>query len=211
MFFIHWNTYNFVESILEKISKYHKKWIEILTALGCNKVLAEDLVQEMYIKVHQYIKDHKKSILYNGEVNTFFIYVMLKNMYFDYCRQKNRINITSWDDLEWLGDKIEDEIFDGKTNDEYNKHLSIQEWYNDDLYLELLELDNITEAEYTKDELGKYYMRRIFKEVYLDRVKVSELSRSTNITYWSLRNTLKIIKKEIKKYYETRRFDSNDN
>jgi hypothetical protein len=136
---------------------------------------------------------------------------MLKNMYFDYCRQKNRINITSWDDLEWLGDKIEDEIFDGKTNDEYNKHLSIQEWYNDDLYLELLELDNITEAEYTKDELGKYYMRRIFKEVYLDRVKVSELSRSTNITYWSLRNTLKIIKKEIKKYYETRRFDSNDN
>ena len=65
MFFIHWNTYNFVESILEKISKYHKKWIEILTALGCNKVLAEDLVQEMYIKVHQYVKDHKKSILYN--------------------------------------------------------------------------------------------------------------------------------------------------
>ena len=132
-------------------------------------------------------------------------------MYYDYHRQKKRIKISSYDDMDWIDEKIQDEIFDVKTNDEYNKHLSIQEWYNDDLYLELLELDTITEAEYTKDELGKYYMRRIFKEVYLDRVKVSELSRSTNITYWSLRNTLKIIKKEIKKYYETRRSDSNDN
>jgi len=200
-----------VESILKQIAKDHQKWIDILVGLGCNKVLAEDLVQEMYIKVHQYVKDNKKSILYNGEVNTFFIYVMLKNMYYDYHRQKKRIKISSYDDMDWIDEKIQDEIFDVKTNDEYNKHLSIQEWYNDDLYLELLELDTITEAEYTKDELGKYYMRRIFKEVYLDRVKVSELSRSTNITYWSLRNTLKIIKKEIKKYYETRRSDSNDN
>ena len=53
-------------------------------------------------------------------------------------------------------------------------------------------------------------MRRIFKEVFLDKTKVSVLSRNTNITYWSLRNTIKNIKKQIKEDYEFRRHIRDD-
>lgn len=151
--------------------------------------------------------------MYNDEVNYFFVYVTLRNLYMDYIRQKNKVNVISLDDMSYFNEvrqnQFEEYSEKHKTN-EYNKHLSIQEWYQDELYLELLEKENISEAEYTKEELGKYYMRRIFKEVFLDNVNVSELSRSTNITYWSLRNTIKIIKKEIKKYYETRRHSRED-
>jgi RNA polymerase sigma factor (sigma-70 family) len=191
-----------VESVLELLAKDHKHWISLLLNMGCNPSVAEDIVQEMYIKVYKYVEEYKKNIMYENEINYFFIYVTLKNMYMDYHRQKSKVDTIPYYDLS-----IEDESSseDEKSIDDiYDKHLSIQEWYNDDLYLELLEKEEITEAEYTKEELGKYYSRRIFKEVFLDKMKVAELSRSTNITYWSLRNTIKIIKKEIRKYYETR-------
>jgi len=202
-----------LEPVLEIIAKEHKRWIKMLRSMGCNYSLAEDLVQEMYIKIDQYLKTHRKNIMYNDEVNYFFVYVTLRNLYMDYIRQKNKVNVISLDDMSYFNEvrqnQFEEYSEKHKTN-EYNKHLSIQEWYQDELYLELLEKENISEAEYTKEELGKYYMRRIFKEVFLDNVNVSELSRSTNITYWSLRNTIKIIKKEIKKYYETRRHSRED-
>lgn len=185
----------------------------MLVSMGCNPYLADDLVQEMYIKLDQYLKTHKKNIMYKDEINYFFVYVTLRNLYMDYIRQKNKIDVISLDDMSYFDEVRENQFEEHNESinkNEYDKHLSIQEWYNDDLYLELLEKENISEAEYTKEELGKYYMRRIFKEVFIDNVNVSELSRSTNITYWSLRNTIKIIKKEIKKYYETRRYSRED-
>ena len=191
-----------MESVLNILAKDHKHWITLLLNMGCNSSVAEDIVQEMYIKVDKYTREYDKNIMYKDEINYFFIYVTLKNMYMDYHRQKSKVNIIPLDNLQ-----IEDEkdVFVSIDDKEYEKHKSIQEWYNDDLYLELLDKEEITEAEYTKEELGKYYSRRIFKEVFIDKIKVAELSRSTNITYWSLRNTIKIIKKEIKKYYETRK------
>ena len=59
--------------------------------------------------------------------------------------------------------------------------------------------------EYDREQLNKYYLRKVFEECFLNKKSVSELSRNTNITYWSLRNTIKIIKKQIKKTYEARR------
>ena len=86
----------------------------------------------------------------------------------------------------------------------------ISEWYNDKSYLDLLEQENITTVNYTKEELEKYYLRRIFKEVFFDNVQISKLAKDTNITYWSLRNTIKIIKKQIRKKYETRKSAGKD-
>lgn len=197
-------THYVVESILNILAKDHKHWVKLLLNMGCNPSVAEDIVQEMYIKINKYTREYNKNIMYKDEINYFFIYVTLKNMYMDYHRQKSKVDTTPYYDLSIEDDSDVQDNYDLPIDD-YDKHLSIQEWYNDDLYLELLDKKEITEAEYTKEELGKYYSRRIFKEVFIDKIKVAELSRSTNITYWSLRNTIKIIKKEIKKYYETRK------
>lgn len=173
-------------------------------SLGCDKALAEDLTQEMYLKMDRYLKENDKSILYEDDINYYFVYITLKNMYFDLRRQKKRLNVISYEDvLDNLF--VEDDISEDNSDDIFNMHSSIENWYEDDLYLELLDKEDIKEIDYTKEELSKYYMRRIFKEVFLDRINVSELSRNTKITYWSLRNTIKIIKKQIKRHYETRK------
>ena len=178
-------------------------------SFGCDKDLAEDITQEMYIKMHKYLQDNEKSILYDDDINHLFVYITLKNMYFDLIRQKKRMNVISYEEI--LNDlKSEDEdLKEDDGEDLFNMYSSIEDWYSDDLYLELLEKDDIKEVDYTKDELSKYYMRRIFKEVFIDKINVSELSRNTKITYWSLRNTIKIIKKQIKKYYEIRKHIRN--
>ena len=199
-----------VENVLKKLAQYHQKWVEILKSFGCDKDLAEDITQEMYIKMHKYLQDNEKSILYDDDINHLFVYITLKNMYFDLIRQKKRMNVISYEEI--LNDlKSEDEdLKEDDSEDLFNMYSSIEDWYSDDLYLELLEKDDIKEVDYTKDELSKYYMRRIFKEVFIDKINVSELSRNTKITYWSLRNTIKIIKKQIKKYYEIRKHIRND-
>lgn len=77
-------------SDLEKIAKSHKLWIRMVENLGCNRSVAEDIVQEMYIKVDRLIKGGK-NVMYDDEsANRFYIYLSLKSMYFDYKRAKSR-------------------------------------------------------------------------------------------------------------------------
>ena len=44
----------------------------------------------------------------------------------------------------------------------------------------------------------------MFNEIFLEGKTIAELSRETTIGYYSLYNTVKIIKNEIKSNYETR-------
>ena len=150
----------------------------------------------------------------DNEVNYYFIYVTLRNLAFDLKRKEKNISIISLDSkyMSHLSDEMEFQDWDKKESNEsdlFLKHKVISDWYENDKYLQMLEEANLLEN-YSKDKMKVYYMRRIFKEVFLDKTKVSELSRNTNITYWSLRNTIKNIKKQIKEDYEFRRHIRDD-
>jgi len=202
--------------ILTLLYKKHKLWIRHLRSLGCAEDLCEDITQEMYIKVDTYVKKTGNSILYkNNEINIYFVYLTLRSMYYDYCRRLKKYKIVEFKD--WMVDdqaSSEDDFieycFNEKIEDIYNKSKTIEDWYNDDLYLSLLDETDIEEQNYTKKDLERYYLRRIFKEVFYDKTALSKLSKETKITYWSLRNTINIIKKQIKKIYETRKHIGDD-
>ena len=87
---------------------------------------------------------------------------------------------------------------------------AITDWYENIEYLQMSQ-DDTQLDNYNKEKLRIYYLRKIFKEVFLDRKKVAQLSRESRITYWSLRNTIKIIVKQIKNNYETRRQSRENN
>ena len=71
------------------IAQHHDVWLSYLKSMGCDEVLADDLVQEMYLKVDRYIKKHNADIMYNeSEVNYFFFWVTLRNLYMDYHRKR---------------------------------------------------------------------------------------------------------------------------
>ena len=63
-----------MKSTLVLLAEKHDDWIRIVRSFGCNNDTSEDLVQEMYIKIH-YIITKGGDIMYNDtEINHFYIF-----------------------------------------------------------------------------------------------------------------------------------------
>ena len=73
--------------ILNELSKRNKEWHRIALSICKDEHLANDLVQLMYIRILKYIKDIDK-IKVNGKINSLYIYVTIKNIYY---QQKNKL------------------------------------------------------------------------------------------------------------------------
>ena len=79
--------------MLEKLGKNHSLWVKMVVGMGCRLDVAEDIVQEMYLRMHRLIQDESKIMYNDEEVNRFFVYVTLRNMYMDYLKAKNRFTV----------------------------------------------------------------------------------------------------------------------
>ena len=181
---------------LELLYKKHKLWIKYLLEIGCPQDLCEDIVQEMYLKIDRYIKKNNNSIRYKDDINIYFVRLTLRSLFMDFCRKQKNVNMVEINE-DIISDLVEVPYKETDMADLDGRQKVINDWYNDELYLDLLEQEDINTVNYSKTELEKYYLRRIFKEVFYDQVQLSKLSKDTNITNWSLRNTINIIKKQI--------------
>ena len=67
--------------MLELLALRHKEWVDMARAVGCPEPYAEDVVQEVYIRLYNYRKNiYNKLILPDDEVNTFYMFVSIRNM-----------------------------------------------------------------------------------------------------------------------------------
>tara|TARA_R100000951_G_C2646642_1_gene182792 strand:+ start:1382 stop:1861 length:480 start_codon:yes stop_codon:yes gene_type:complete len=90
-----------VEKTMLLIANKHKEWLEICMSFGCKKELAEDLTQEMYIKIMLLIEKKGLDIMYNeSEINYYYIFKTLKTLFYDYKRKGKNINLVSIDDIQ---------------------------------------------------------------------------------------------------------------
>ena len=117
--------------MLEKLAENHKIWVRMVRGFGADRDLAQDIVQSMYLRLYKYVED-KERIMYNDdEVNRFFVYVTLKNMYLTYMSSQNRYqwyeiredDVIDEDLNEFVFDEVMDTAFDrliSKINDEMN-------------------------------------------------------------------------------------------
>ena len=153
--------------VLKKLYEKHKTWCKIVESFGCNPETAEDIVQDMYIKIHKLV-EKGTDITYGDDINHFYIFRTLTSIFLDYKRKDSK---TSTIGLDELADQIEQE--DEVDYDEpYNKVLEAMT----ELY---------------------WYDRKVY-EIIENGESISELSRKTNISYYSLYNTYKKVKKYLK-------------
>tara|TARA_R110000803_G_scaffold52073_2_gene107312 strand:- start:345 stop:878 length:534 start_codon:yes stop_codon:yes gene_type:complete len=100
--------------MLEKLAQHHVLWIKMLVNLGCGVEDAKDLVQDMYIRLHDLVKDPKR-IMYGDQVNRYYVWITLRNMYFSSLKKKrNNIfyELRDSDDVELNEyDSLEDSAF----------------------------------------------------------------------------------------------------
>lgn len=117
-----------VQETMVLVAKKHKEWIKIVISFGCDKEIAEDIVQEMYIKI-QLKLEKGLDIMYGKEINYYYIFKTLKSLFYDLKRKGKNITIVN----------IEDNINEFNTemdinyDSEYKKitdSLSEMYWYN---------------------------------------------------------------------------------
>lgn len=75
-------------SWLNIIARDHNKWVAIVKSFG-EDFYSDDIVQEMYIKVLRYAQP--ENIIKDDKVNSAYIFFVLKNIFLDYVKTKNRI------------------------------------------------------------------------------------------------------------------------
>jgi DNA-directed RNA polymerase specialized sigma24 family protein len=151
--------------ILKKLFERHKDWCDIVESFGCNPQTAEDIVQEMYLKIGKLVAQGK-DITFGNDVNHFYIFRTLTTIFLDYKRRERKEGDFDFDNYD-----IEDE-----QEVEYKKKYEII----------LEELDNMY-----------WYDKKVY-EIIESGESISELSRKTNISYYSLYNTYKKVKKYLK-------------
>jgi len=76
--------------MLELLAKNHKLWIKMVVGFGADYDLSQDIVQSFYLRMHKYVKDEQRIMYNDEEVNRFFCYVTLKNMYKTYMNAANK-------------------------------------------------------------------------------------------------------------------------
>jgi DNA-directed RNA polymerase specialized sigma24 family protein len=95
--------------MLEKLAENHTLWIKMLINMGCDYVTAQDLTQEMYLRMHRLIVDQNKIMYNDEEVNRFFVYVVLRNMYSDYMKAKNKFTTFEYLETDSVEHQAEDD------------------------------------------------------------------------------------------------------
>ena len=142
-------------------------------SFGCNKSTAEDLTQEMYLKLATMLKDNKGLDIYYDEsqINHFYIYRILRSLFIDLCRKEKKITKVN---IEYLERFVEEEE---TTNDK-------------DILGKMQQLNNLLDKVY-------WYDKKVF-DLVSDGMSIAELSKKSGISYYSLYNTYKNVKSLIK-------------
>ena len=159
-----------MKTTLEKIAEKHDDWHRIVLSFGCKESIAEDIVQEMYIRIHTYITKGV-DISYDDDVNHMYIYRTLRSLYIELHRKEKNIIKTNIDNLAEYIDE--------------NENLT-----KGDVCNAMQQMDSLLDKTF-------WYDRTVF-EIISSGTSIAELSRKTNITYYSLYFTHKRVKQLIK-------------
>ena len=155
---------------LEKIASKHKDWLRVVRSFGCKGDVCEDVVQEAYLKIHTLL-NKGLDISYDDDINYFYMYRTLKSLFMDLCRKESKIIKVN---VEYLEKFVQEE--------------EIKEYK--DIEGKMKELDTVLDSVY-------WYDKKVF-DLISNGMSIAELSKKTNISYYSLYNTYKNVKTLIK-------------
>ena len=165
--------------ILEELSKRNNEWLKIALSICKDKTLANDLVQEMYLRIEKYVKDPER-ITTNDKISSLYIYVTIRNLYFKYQNNKNNNIILQYKDYD---------SFDENENIDYDFCSSIE---ND------IELSDMEKAH--KNIMGKileeistwhWYDEKLFKLYFFTDKSLRNIASETRISLTSIYNSCK--------------------
>ena len=117
--------------MLTELAKHHEDWLRSVRRTG-ELTYAEDIVQEMYLRVHKYCRESQ--VLVKGEVKKNFIYFILWNMTKDFFKQKSKIDKFSLGEGFDLEESEEFDFGYGKFLERLDNEMSEWHWHDRKIY-----------------------------------------------------------------------------
>lgn len=174
--------------ILDILAKRHTEWVKMAKAFKISEDKANELVQEMYLRMHDYTKDVKRIMYNEKEINTFYIYITLRNLYyskFTSYKKKNKTILFSDIDEENFKHIINKMSYDiDEFEDNYKKKVNLEALYN--------KIDSLIEDWY-------WYDKKLTKLYLNTDMSMRDISKETKISLSSIFNTLTNAKEKIRK------------
>lgn len=178
--------YKMNSKILDILANKHNEWIKMAKSFKLNNNDANELVQEMYLRMYDYTKDVNRIMYNEKEINTFYIYITLRNLYYSKCSSYKRKNIKVFTDIDqekynYIINNIaynEDEI-----NKNYNKKVDLEALYD--------KIDEIIDDWY-------WYDKKLTKLYLSTNMSMRDISKETKISLSSIFNTLTNAKEKIR-------------
>lgn len=162
--------------MIELLSKYHKLWISMGLSMGIPSHIVEDFVQEMYLRLNKYVKEPKKIMYNETDINKFYVYITIKNLYNDYLKQRSKHHMVRLDDIEVTYEIVE-------PTPEAQRKSEIEKQRAEERLIDLIQ-----------DEVGSWdswYDKKLFKVYYETDISMRKLSKDTNISVTSIFNSCK--------------------
>lgn len=184
--------------MLHILAKHHDLWIRYVLSFGVNEDTANDIVQEFYLKMSAFNGD----IMIGEKINFYFVYLVIRNMVFDLKKKEKKIKLVEisterpdkWIPPQKIWADYVSEINSEPAEDDNAKSFFVTKW---------LKKHNLKNIDLLNSENAKeIYEACIFNEVMFENKSIAQLSRETTISYYSLYNTIKMIKKDIIDNYE---------
>ena len=140
-----------VQKTMVLVAAKHKQWVEIVLSFGCNKEIAEDIVQEMYYKI-QLKLEKGLDIMYNEkEINYYYIFKTLRTLFYDLKRKGKNITMVSMDDIHLTTSDVNFK----EPYDKIQEELSKMFWYDRKVFEIINEGETI--AEFSRKSFIHYH------------------------------------------------------
>tara|TARA_R110000824_G_scaffold21682_1_gene80672 strand:+ start:8006 stop:8482 length:477 start_codon:yes stop_codon:yes gene_type:complete len=144
---------------MELLFKKHSIWVDIVTSFGCDKYIAEDIVQECYIKIQLKLKKGL-DIKYKNDINYYYIFKTLRTLFIDLKRKGKNIHIVG---LENIGNLEADIDYEDKYR-LVQEELNTLYWYDRRVFLLINEGESIASLS-RKTNIPYYSLYNTYKKV----------------------------------------------
>jgi len=176
--------------ILDILSQKHQDWFNMAKSFGLSDDDANEIVQEMYVRIYEYTKDIKKIMYNETEVNTFYIYITLRNLYYSNFAKYGKSIKTK---KIFLFTEMDDNSIKKVYNNYYEDYELYMQNVNKKKRLDTL----FTKIEQTIDS-WYWYDKKLTKLYFDSGMSMRDLSKETKISLSSIFNTLTNAKEKIR-------------
>lgn len=154
---------------LKILAEHHKEWVKIVRSFG-EQDLAEDVVQDVYIRIVKY--NYEDRMLKDGKPNIALMWMMLRNRAFE-INKTGSVQFLSLDEVRGIADE----------DSELEKHEALER-----LHLKIHE----------EMESWHWYDSMLFKVYKEGNASMRDIAKDTGISLTSIFNTIKNCKERLR-------------